>query len=97
MKSININKTKLHRIVAEHILLPQLKQTRFEKTPCHLKYFLKWTAENGNDSEACLSFCDNNRPVLTIDVHDNKNDVMKNLIRIVWNDWKEISDFIPLI
>jgi len=96
MKNLNINKTKLHRVVAEHIHLPKMKHTQFEKTPCHLRYFLNWVAENGNNSEACLSFSDNDRPVLTINVLDNQNNVVKNLIRIVWNDWKDISDFISL-
>jgi len=96
MKNLNINKTKLHRIVAEHIHLPKLKHTHFEKAPCHLRYFLEWTAENGSSSKACLSFCDNNRPVLTIDILDAHNNVVKNLIRIVWNDWKDVSDFISM-
>ena len=92
LKTFIISKKDLRHILSEHIHLPHTKLTQFKKTSCRSKYYLKWSAENENDSEACLSF-DGEHPVLTVDVHDKQNDIIKNIIRVVWNDWSEFSDF----
>ena len=92
MKTVIVKKKDLRHILSEHIHLPHTRLTLFKRTSCRSKYFLKWKAENENDSEACLSF-DGDYPVLTVDVYDKQSDMVKNIIRVVWNDWSEFSDF----
>jgi len=77
MTWIKANKTKLYRLIAEHIFLPKMKYTSFIEAPDRSMYCLEWHTARGVHYRACYTFVDN-YPRLVIQYKNEKSKAFIN-------------------
>jgi len=56
---INASKTKLYRLVAEHMYLPKMIYTNYYELNSTGSYYLEWKTKNGTSYRASYVFMDN--------------------------------------
>ena len=76
---IQATKTRLYRLIAEHIYLPKLKETNFIEAHDRSGYCLEWHTPNGTFYRACYLFAKNS-PRLVIQFKEKKSKVFDNLL-----------------
>jgi len=76
---VKATKTKLYRLIAEHIYLPKLKDTNFIEVNSRSAYCLEWHAPNGIYYRAFYLFASNS-PRLVIQYRGEKQKSFNNFL-----------------